>query len=479
MASNFAIFYGQLFCINLTNNFIFKTQQIHSFICHEPLRDKGFRTMKHSVLNINRTQLMKKSSTDLHPKDHKNNHSNNLSYSLEHQDESPSDVEDQILNDILMDESMLRHGDGESNQPKAYVTHERDWYKRLIRIDTVMRQLTKTTVPLIVTTPIPNTAYERVQKSALARQLETLLWTFSAAQVQWCFPMFQFNPWVTLYMHLSARYDLGHFTGVWRGDRVTTDDLLKDNLRANLALTNSSIGADWIKTINSFAQEAQTLGRNAEFQLVVKNFKRNEHNNFEGLRELVARLFEQYSRLMVVRVDLGFKKYCPILNNSPNIKSSDFKEAKVVFKQFLRKLRAKAGIYEHVVGYAWKAEIGVLRGIHFHVVIFFDGSKVRQDVSYGEMIGKHWRDEITKGEGHYYNCNRRKHSYKECGVGMVSCHDSAKRNVLNTRVLPYLTKTTSLLKADFGKHCRTFSRSELPKRKQKKLGRQRRRSLVH
>jgi hypothetical protein len=231
---------------------------------------------------------MKKVSTEIHPKDEEKNHSNNLTHSHFCQDEYQSAIDEQMLDDILMEESMLRHDDTENNQSKTYLTHERDWYKRLIRIDTVMRQLTKTTDPLIVTMPIHNTAYERVQKTVLARQLETLLWTFSAAQVQWCFPMFQFNPWVTLYMHLSARYDLGHFAGVWRGDRVTTDDLLKDNLRANLALTNSSIGADWIKTINSFAQEAQTLGRTAEFQLVVKNFKRNEHNNFEGLRELVA-----------------------------------------------------------------------------------------------------------------------------------------------------------------------------------------------
>ncbi len=405
---------------------------------------------------------MKTMSLDHHLEDH---HHNSISLPLSNSQKNEIEElnQQQMLRDILMDDSVIRFYEPDTNQHYSIIHEERNWLHTLVRIDSVMRALIKTNEPLISRTRIQGTTIDRVCKTALARKLEFLLWTFTADHVHWCFPMFQFNPWVSLYMHLSRKCDLGRFSGIWRGDRVAEGDY----------------GDAWVNAINSFAIEARTEGRKPDFRNTAQNFKRNEHSNFEGLRTLVSRLFEHYSRLMVVRVDLGFKKYCPALTGNRNTKASDVVAAKAVFKQFLRNMRSKTDIYEHVVGYAWKAEIGTLRGVHFHVVLFFDGSKVRQDASYGEMVGKRWRDVITEGDGHYYNCNRRKNSYKECGVGMVCHSDTEKRDVLNNRVLPYLTKSTSLLKADFGKRCRTFGRSELPKRNQKKLGRQRRRSLVH
>jgi Inovirus Gp2 len=180
----------------------------------------------------------------------------------------------------------------------------------------------------------------------------------------------------------------------------------------------------------------------------------------------------------LVRIDLGFKKYCPLLSGDPSPQAHDYASAKATFNRFTKAMQARSGCFEHLLGYAWKAEIGMERGIHFHTVVFLDGSKVRQDIVYGEWIGQYWVKEITQQEGHYFNCNRDKANYRECGVGMIHHDDIDKRQILTRRVLPYLTKTRGLLKTQFGKQFRSFGRSEIPRDKQGKMGRRRKTNIA-
>ena len=98
-----------------------------------------------------------------------------------------------------------------------------------------------------------------------------------------------------------------------------------------------------------------------------------------------------------------------------------------------------------MVGYIWKLEHGPDKGFHYHMMFFFDGSKVREDGTLAKRIGQYWLNVVTNGRGVYYNCNADKSRYKNCGIGMVDHSDNVMRDGLVKAVL-YLTKMDLYMK---------------------------------
>ena len=98
------------------------------------------------------------------------------------------------------------------------------------------------------------------------------------------------------------------------------------------------------------------------------------------------------------------------------------------------------------------------------MLFFFDGSKVREDVTLGKGIGDYWRDEVTQGKGVYYNCNARKQDYDSCGLGMVSCYDKIKRAALVESVASYLVKPDDLAQLMVPERGRVFGKGLVPEK---------------
>ena len=74
--------------------------------------------------------------------------------------------------------------------------------------------------------------------------------------------------------------------------------------------------------------------------------------------------------------------------------------------RLLNNRRSKPTIFEDNIGYVIKKEHTEDKGVHFHAFFMFDGQKVLKDAFKAHEIGTYWNENITKGKGTYYNCNR-------------------------------------------------------------------------
>ena len=159
------------------------------------------------------------------------------------------------------------------------------------------------------------------------------------------------------------------------------------------------------------------------------NNKKTNHR-LDSTKKYIDDLSKNYSKLNIVRVDLGYTK--------KDSKRVTFEDANNHFKNMLNNTRSKPTVFGEMVGYIAKKEIGEDKGVHIHTLFIYDGNKVREDITKAEQIGEYWKKDITKGKGLFHNCS--KNEYKNKGIGIIDHRDKEKRKILDENVLPYLCK---------------------------------------
>lgn len=170
-------------------------------------------------------------------------------------------------------------------------------------------------------------------------------------------------------------------------------------------------------------------------------------------------LFEHYSRLLVVRIDLGYRKGIalkPVFAPADGVSAHQQGEAERLAYETVRQHRQdlfdflRSTFGKELYGYIWKLEYGFEKGYHYHLMLFFNGAKLRCDVKIGLFIGKYWDEFITADRGTHFNCNARKDQYSDCGIGMVSHGDTDKRKNLKAAAT-YLGKHDGLVRQDLAR----------------------------
>jgi len=156
-----------------------------------------------------------------------------------------------------------------------------------------------------------------------------------------------------------------------------------------------------------------------------KMARRREKNVLKYV-DMVRKL---YSRLLGIRVDL----YLPA-----DKKHFTHKEIVAHFHTILQKLRRSKSM--RLKGYVWKLEQGVDQALHIHGFFFFCGSKHREDISLGRMIGEMWDKQID-GNHSYFNCNTSKNrkKYKYDALGVINRDDQTKYDNI-AKVIHYFAK---------------------------------------
>lgn len=84
--------------------------------------------------------------------------------------------------------------------------------------------------------------------------------------------------------------------------------------------------------------------------------------------------------------------------------------------------------------------------MHFHLIVFYKGSKRCKDVYLVKALGEYW-EKITDNRGNYWNCNANKDDYWRLGIGMLARDDAEKRKILTEDVVSYLVKSEQSLRA--------------------------------
>jgi hypothetical protein len=219
------------------------------------------------------------------------------------------------------------------------------------------------------------------------------------------------------------------------------------------------------KIFNRLIAEIRKIGSNKSFKQAIYSRDHNIKRGLASYKEYVDSLLENYSRLLVLRLDLFFL--------AANGKVVSLSEAQGYFARFLNNRRTNS-VFDGTVGYIWKFEHGAKRGYHYHLFFFLDGSKAHKDAHRAHLIGKYW-SEVTQGNGFFYNVNYNKRQYERTGIGigMLSHVDVLMRERLFS-ILEYFFKKEQFLKEKITLGMRTIGRGEISKSRTTKSGRPRR-----
>ncbi|MEV9478363.1 YagK/YfjJ domain-containing protein, partial [Aliarcobacter butzleri] len=137
--------------------------------------------------------------------------------------------------------------------------------------------------------------------------------------------------------------------------------------------------------------------------MLINNNKKT-NRRLESTKKYIDDLSKKYSKLNVVRVDLGYTK--------EDSKSITFEDASKDLNKMLNNTRSKPTVFGEMVGYITKKELGEDKGVHIHVAIIYNGNIVREDITKAQQIGEYWKNNITKGKGVFHNCSKNEYKNK-------------------------------------------------------------------
>ncbi len=229
-----------------------------------------------------------------------------------------------------------------------------------------------------------------------------------------------------------------------------------------------------LQEVNPRVQQFHARTKDATFRKRLETVQRAANKNRQSLLRLIEQLFVQYARLLVIRVDFSYS-----LRYKPKITHARIEQDR---EAFLRQRRSHP-LFKSLAAYAWKLEYGLEKGLHLHLLFFFDGAKVREDITLAQQLGQLWL-ETTQGQGLVYNSNltacKQFADSPDNALGMVSHDDRTKLKALSGKVVTYLTKLDEYVALCVPKGKRTFGHSQvaLPREGQARRGRPRKHPSV-
>ena len=359
------------------------------------------------------------------------------------------------LNDIesLFEQNSYRPSN--KNSKCLEITHDLDATKALIRVERLVNDIINHKGNALFTLTETRNGLKQIQQSLLANKIINIL-RYSIDLINLSFPIHEFNPYLQVFFRHASNEELIKYV------KQLTDPLIKKKTCYSDVEFNEFMRL--VTAIEELVAKIQHDVQQLEFKKVVYGSRRLAKKNYNGLVAYIDSLFDRYSRLIVIRVDFSYR-----MGNAIKTKAEineKYLEARKDFQHFLNNTKSNS-LFCHLLGYVWKLEYGAEKGFHYHLMFFFNGSKLRKDEKIAMLIGEYWKHNITQGRGIYYNCNANKQLYRSLGIGMIHYNDTALRNGL-CKAAEYLVKVDHYARLLTPDHARTFGRGEILPNKEKK-----------
>mgnify|MGYP001627421455 CR=1 FL=1 len=271
-----------------------------------------------------------------------------------------------------------------------------------------------------------------------------------------------------------------------------------DDITADCS-TVSSVFDDFIATMRASAKEIKLRKR-------VTNWESKYAKNSRRIKKMEETMMRRYGRVVVIRLDLHHAAvhFTPDevllheygqsrqhledqvhyyagndLDATPLTGRVPFEVVHEDRRRLFANMKGKTTLFRHAVAYVWRIEFTPEAGYHLHLALFFDGSKVEKHEWLAEQVGGYWRDDITRGTGSFYNCNRAwDKDAPGYGLGVIHHYDTHKRVAL-VNALDYLCKRTQQVVVLPYEGCNLFGSGFLHRERHTGRGRPRTRTAVN
>lgn len=231
-------------------------------------------------------------------------------------------------------------------------------------------------------------------------------------------------------------------------------------------LCEAEVFNDFVSFLRREAIAGNIKKKMADWKAVLKDEKKS-------IRKYVVQLARKYSKMLAVRVDMGYLTVA--LNEDASLVRTAWEigdasawtapqdaereaakqaenRARIDVEIALRD-RAKffnnpygvdKDLFEHMIGYIVKLERSDDGPYHFHCIFFFDGQKVKSTKYWVKRIERYWK-KITQDRGYVHNChiNPKKEELKKLGrwaVGRINGSNWSQVRTLARYAGWYFTK---------------------------------------
>ena len=262
----------------------------------------------------------------------------------------------------------------------------------------------------------------------------------------------------SMFSALSPDYRYSPYVELFR-DSVIELGMGWEQLYAPLAISPRTGKAEYL-LFNELIELIREKAKSSDFKARLKRLKELAAVGYASVSQYINGLFKQHSKLLVLRLDLGYHSACTL--------GISLDQAKKDLAHLFNNLKKNKTLSEHRVGYIWRLEFGVEKGYHFHCLFFYNGQTAWKDEYWAMQLGEYWRNTIAPGRGQYWNVNteQKKEEYRRknlLGIGMIHRDDEDLRGNLLEHVAQYFFKMEQhvLAKTLENERGRLFGKGEL------------------
>lgn len=257
----------------------------------------------------------------------------------------------------------------------------------------------------------------------------------------------------------------------------TVDLFIQCALDLGLLCVNNLQSRCYVKGVQAVDQAATLelthrlahIGNQREFLERRRLRERDMRERFQDYCHYVDALFARNDRLVVLRLDLAYAKEIGTI--------LPLKDALSDLDRFFDRMRSHP-LFHGKVGFIVKTEYGLDKGIHFHLILFFNVSQRNgfKHCHLAKKIGEYWENEIVVFNGGYWNCNDHAKDFaclNRLGIGLIHWSDKQTRENLRNFVLTYVCKHEQGLRCHNLPKARLIRRGHYPESNLSGVGRPR------